>query len=485
MFNSVKPFKFDMSKGYKFQYGNIQVYQPVDPYGEERRDEFRRAMKNPYVRRCVNIQARLVAGLGYTTRIAPRGKDMLPDIEQDAFESSQVFVPYLSKLMTWKQVKDWVDKHCQEMKLARAMWWLYYNAVQQGRAVVAMLPFDEMPTQFRTIHPEHTMLPVIDNETGELVGVRVVGIRGRYTNGNILDTRYMVYHYIGENIELFSNYYGETRLDDISDIANNLNIVLKDDYNRAALKTWFQNTVYGVPIPPQEFGNETAVLNNFLTMATDPNSSIVAVPTSVDTSQRGVEIINQQTNPGNTDSLEVIRLGLVKAIIAAFGIPGFMMSEADVGQLGGNTNLSELDNYLNIEIAPERELLEEAIEQQVYDRILCYLFNKDNPDDLPCTIHHQYNKPKMFTLLNPATMIAILNWIKSGLITEEGAREWLGLQEFSPEPSMQPLTPPGAQNPQISPVGKQNNAPSADSESLGGVAGFRKPANDNLPGAGG
>lgn len=469
----------------------IQVYQPTDPYGQTRRNLFKIAMTNPYVKRCVAIQSKFVTGLGYTTKIVPRDDEHLSDEKQKAFEDQtlemEINIRDIGEKQpkTYMDLKKWVDQHCKDMKLEEAIWWMYYTALQQGRAVVAMIPFDGLPQEFRTIHPDHTLLPVLNDQTNELFGVRIVGLKGRYNNSGILKSENMIYYYRGTNIMLFSDYFGDTPLNDIVEIANNLSIVLKDDANKAAMKSWFTPQVYSVPIGPQDFGKEKTVLDNFLRQVGDPSSSVAAVPTSPDQTQRGVEVISQPTSSNQgIASLETIRLMLIKAIIAIFGIPGFMMSEGDVGQLGGNTNISEIDNYLNVEIAPDRQRVDEIISQQVYDRILCVISGIEDPDDLPCKIIHQYNKPKLFTLLNPATMQAILGWINAQLITVDGALDLLGLQEYAPtEDDKQKNLQFQQQKAEIAAKTKVGiSEQSADGGSLGGNSSPDKPANSTSEG---
>ena len=345
----------------------IRAWEAIDPYTAQEREEFRLAIKNPYVKRACRIQSNYVAGQGYTTKIVNRDEEELPEEQQTKFEQTPIHVPAFDEMITPEELKDRIDRMMKKMDLESNIYNVYYTALQQGRAVLAFTPLQKnpktdeflLPSQFRFIRPEHTMRPVINQNTGELEGVRLIGIESDQRD-NILDKDRMCYIMHGFNNELFSDFYGDSKLADIADIASNLNVVLNQDYEQAALHSWYTPPIFSIPIPPQEYGNETGVLSEFLQNISDSKGQIAAVTRSANKEDIGVELLNSGggSQSGNIAGLEVIRLGLVKAIIAHFGIPGFMLSEGDVGQLGGNTNISEMDNYLQTEITPERNALQ-------------------------------------------------------------------------------------------------------------------------------
>ena len=416
----------------------IRAWEALDPYSSQEREEFKLAMKNPYVKRACRIQANFVVGQGYTTKCVPRGEEELPEEQQTAFETTPIYVPLFGKEMTPEEIKDKIDKMMKRLDLSSNLFNAYYTSLQQGRAVLAITPLDknpdteyfEMPEQFRFIRPEHTLRPVIDQETGELKGVRIIGLETQ-TGDNILDIHRAVYMMHGFNNELFSDFFGDSKVADIADIASNLNVVLNQDYEQAALHSWFTPPVFSVPVPPQEFGNEEGVLNTFLNSVADSKGQITAVTASSDPNERGVELLNSSTNSGNISGLDVIRLGLIKAIIAHFGIPGFMISEGDVGQLGGNTNISEMDNYLNVEIAPERKYMENVVSQQIYDRIIEVLWQVEEGDETPIRLVHNFNKPKLISIIPKDLYEVYIDMLERGLIEEDGFRELTGLEEFA------------------------------------------------------
>jgi len=218
----------------------------------------------------------------------------------------------------------------------------------------------------------------------------------------------------------------------VSDEANTLNIILNQDFERAAENTWYKPPIYSVPIPPQEFGNEDGVLNEFLAKANDSKGQSVAVTGPSAPDEKGVEVLN---SPPTADigGLDLIRTGLIKAIITAYGLPGFMLSEGDIGKLGGNANIEEVDAYLNQEIRPERIVLENMVEKQFYDTILAILFGIDNADDIPVKILIEFNKPRLVTLLTPDMFEVLMGLVSAGFIDESGMRDILGIEELEKE----------------------------------------------------
>jgi hypothetical protein len=424
--------------GHESQALGIRAWEALDPYSSQEREEFKLSMKNPYVKRACRIQTNFVVGQGYTTKCVPREEEELQEEQQSSFEQTPIHVPAFDVELTPEQIKDKIDKMMKRMDLSQNLFNAYYTGLQQGRAILAMTPLEKddmeeffmMPEQFRFIRPEHSLRPVVDQDTGELKGVRIIGIETN-AGDNILDIKRAVYIMHGFNNELFSDFFGDSKVADIADIASNLNVVLNQDYEQAALHSWFTPPVFSVPIPPQEFGNEEGVLNTFLNSIADSKGQITAVTSSSNPEEKGVELLNSSTNSGNISGLDIIRLGLIKAIIAHFGIPGFMISEGDVGQLGGNTNISEMDNYLNVEIAPERKYMENVVSQQIYDRIIEILFQVEEADDAPIRLLHTFNKPKIISIIPKDLYEVYIDMLERGLIEEDGFRELTGLEEFA------------------------------------------------------
>lgn len=421
----------------KFQ--GIDVFAVVDPIKQVQRKELRSAMNNPYVYRACRIATTFTTGQGYTTQVVPRTEEELPEEQREQWANSKTLhVPYLDRDMTIEQIKDFVDKMAIDMDLATNLFNGYFAALEQGRCVLALTPLatdDEgnfqLPEAIRLIREEFTERPVVNENTNELEGVRIIGVHSP-ENNNILPKNRMIYIMHGFNNELFSDYYGDPKVARIADEANTLNIILNQDYERAAESTWYKPPVYSVPIPPQEFGNEDQVLNSFLANANDSKGQSIAVTGPSTTDEVGVTVLN---TPPSSDigGLEIIRGGLIKAIVTAFGLPGFMLSEGDVGALGGSANIEEVDAYINQEIRPERIILENVVEKQYFDNILAILFQQENARNVPIKIKFKFNKPKLTSLMTPDMFLVLTQMMQVGLIDEEGVRDMLGLEELDRE----------------------------------------------------
>ena len=423
----------------------IQVFAPVDPYTMSERKEFRSAVDNAYVYRAMRIQTTFVAGQGYTTNIVPRKEEDLPDEQLLSWQqTTQIYVPYWDREVTPEELKDKIDKMALDLDLADSLFNAYFYALEQGRCAIAMLPLNreelangdkgdyQLPEKLSIIRPEFTMRPIIDFDMGELIGVEVVGLRSDRRD-NILEADRMIYLEHGFNNELFSDHYGDSKVARISDISNTLNIILNQDYERGAEHTWHQPKVFSVPIHPQDAGREDEVLTGFLKKNSNSKGQDIAVVGPSKKDEPGVTLLSAGTNSGDVGALEIMRTGLIKSIITAFGIPGFMLSEGDIGKLGGNANIEEVDMYLNTEVRPEALKLEATAENQFYDQILCILFKVDSDKDLPVKIKHKFNKPKIQTLLTP-DMVAVMERLAAfGMIDESGMREILGLEELKKE----------------------------------------------------
>lgn len=427
-------------RGESSEFQGITVFAAVDPYKPHERKEFRSAMNNPYVYRASRIHATFTAGQGYTTNIVPRKEEELPDEQLDAWQNSTtIFVPYLNKDMTPEQIKDYLDKKALDMDLATNVFNAYFTALEQGRCVLALTPLEpdeetgdfKMPEMIRLIRPEFTERPVINENTSELEGCRIIGVRSPQRN-NILPKNRMIYIMHGFNNELFSDYYGDSKVARIADEANTLNIILNQDYERGAESTWYKPPVFSVPIPPQEYGNEDQILNDFLANANDSKGQSIAVTGPSTKDEVGVTVL---TTPPASDlsGLEIIRTGLIKAIITAYGLPGFMLAEGDIGKLGGNANIEEVDSYINQEIRPERIILENTVEKQFFDVMLAIMFNVQDATQVPVKIKFQFNKPKLVTLLTPDMFTVLMQMAQFGFIDESGIRDILGIEELDKE----------------------------------------------------
>lgn len=426
-------------RGSKEKFQGIDVFAVVDPLKQSQRKELRSALNNPYVYRACRIATTFTTGQGYSTNVVPREEEELPEDQREQWANTgTLHVPYLDKNMTPEQIKDFIDKMAVDMDLSVNLFNGYFAALEQGRCVLALTPLatDEegnfqLPEAIRLIREEFTERPVVNENTNELEGVRIIGVHSPEKN-NILPKNRMIYLMHGFNNELFSDYYGDSKVARIADEANTLNIILNQDYERAAESTWFKPPVYSVPIPPQEFGNEDQVLNEFLNNANDSKGQSIAVTGPSTKDEVGVTVLNTPIS-SDIGGLEIIRTGLIKAIITAFGLPGFMLAEGDIGKLGGNANIEEIDAYINQEIRPERIVLENIVEKQYYDNILAILFHQENARNIPIKIKFTFNKPKLMSLITPDMLLVLTQMMQLGLVDESGVRDMFGLEELDKE----------------------------------------------------
>jgi hypothetical protein len=420
----------------ELSFNGLQVWAPVDPYIQGQRDEFRAAMQNSYVYKANWIITKLVCGQGYITDVVPRSDEDIDDERIKIWKSEQpLFVPYFNKEMSPLQIKNYIDKISNDMDLSENIFNGYITAREQGRCVLAMTPIDEnddgvfdMPTSIRLIRPEFTLRPYLDQNTSELVGVQIVGLTS--AQQFILPTERMIYIENGFNQELFADHYGDSQVDRVTNVANVLNLIFTDDFLHAAESTWHQPKVFGVPIQPQDFGNEQNVLDTFLTANSQSKGQDIAVVQDPD-GEGGVELLSSSTNSGDIAGLERIVIRCIKAILAYYNIPAFMLSEGDKGALGGNSNSEEIDMFINSEILPEKLKLEKMLQSQYYDKILRVLFRLDDADDLPIKIIHTYNKPKITSMFRPDLYEIGKDMVENGLMEKSRLPEFVGFEEFT------------------------------------------------------
>jgi hypothetical protein len=417
----------------------LQVWAPVDPYDSKQRLEFRAAMKNAYVYRANWIITKLVAGQGYTSEILPRQDEELEAAQLDQWKMSEkLYVPYLDKEMTPQEIQDFVDKLGRDMDLAGQVFNGYITAREQGRGVLAMTPIDrdensgqwQLPTSIRFIRPEFTLRPYLDQNTAEMVGVQIVGLKS--TEQFILPIERCIYIENGFNQELFSDHYGDSQVDRVTDAANVLNLIFADDFLHAAESTWHQTKVFGVPVQPQDFGKENTILDDFLSNNANSKGQDIAVVLNPD-GKGGVTLLNQSTNSGDIAGLEKIVIRCIKVILAYYNLPGFMLSEGESGSLGANANTEEIDMFVNTEILPERIKLENMLAEQYYDKIISILFQNEDIDSLPIKMVHKFNKPRITSIFRPDLYEMGKDMVAEGILDMDGLIEMMGVEQFTKE----------------------------------------------------
>ncbi len=424
----------------KFEPGDwngLQVWVPVDPYTAEERRDFRAAMENPYVWRANRIIAKLVAGQGYTTEVVPRKEEDLPSEQLEPWQKTQkIFVPFFNEEKTPDQIKDFIDKMAKDMDLAENIFNGYFTSREQGRCVLAITPIDkneesgkwQLPDSIRYIRPEFTLRPFLDQDSGELVGTQIVGLKS--TQQFILPIERTIYITNAFNLELFSDFFGDSQVARVADCANVLNVIFSEDFLHAAEHTWHQPKVFGVPIQPQDFGNEETVLDTFLQKNSNNKGQDIAVVQDPD-GNGGVTVLSQTTNSGDIAGLERIVVRCIKLILAYYNIPGFLLSEGETGKLGGNSNAEEVDMFINAEILPERIKLENMVEKQFYDRILSVLFDTPDAREIPVKLQHHFNKPRLASIFRADLYEIGKDMVVEGLMDKKGLIELVGVEQFT------------------------------------------------------
>jgi len=425
----------------RFDQGNwdgLQVWVPVDPYTQEERLQFRASMENPYVYRANWIIAKLTTGQGYTTEIVPRKEEDIEAEQLDQWKQTEIDVPFFGKKMSPQKIQDFIDRISVDMDLAEQVFNGYLTSREQGRCILAITPIDkneengewQLPEGIRLIRPEFTLRPYLDPNTAELVGVQIVGLVS--TQQFILPSERMIYIENGFNNELFSDHYGVSQVSRVADCANVLNLIYADDFLHAAESTWHQPKVFGVPIQPQDFGNEGTILDEFLTKNSNSKGQDIAVVMNPD-GEGGVKLLSSSTNSGDISGLERIVIRCIKVVLAYYNLPGFMLSEGDSGALGGNSNMEEIDMFINAEIVPERIKLENMVEKQYYDRVLAVLFHTNEPSEVPVKMKHKFNKPKLASVFRADLYEMGKDMVAEGLMDKDGLIEMLGLEQFQKE----------------------------------------------------
>jgi len=134
------------------------------------------------------------------------------------------------KEWTAHEIDRYIDKLGQELDLdvniAKST--LYMR--EQGQSGIMLLPElkdDEtdywmMPQAMRVIRPEHIVKIWLDMNTGEMSSLQVIGIT---SNGGKIDTERLIWMTSDFNIELHSDFYGESKILPVLDTAKTMGIL--------------------------------------------------------------------------------------------------------------------------------------------------------------------------------------------------------------------------------------------------------------------
>jgi len=422
---------------------NYNIFPSQDPYTGTQRGQFRALNENiSWINRANKLMVFLIAGTGFTTSVEPR--DLKHDIVDEELENwandekSRVDVPYFTEMngeetkMTPQEIKEWTDLHLQKLDYPHHLQRALRYMREQGQGCIAMFPetkfkntetgevFFEMPRILRTIRPEHQVKVWLDLETGELDSVQTIGLA---SNGGRLSSKRMVWMTEDFNLELNSDFYGESKILPLVDIGVVMGILYGKDFIEAALYTWHQPKIFKVTIPPRDFKSVSKVLRSFLSKNNNSAGRDIAVT-------QAVELISNGSNTGDLKGLIELDDHLIDQVAGFYNIPPFLLSKGKAGNLGGNAQKEEVDGFLNFEVKPQQEIVETHNERQLYDRILQILFKTDDIDAVPIKINLNLNKPDLETLIDKDQYEILINMEERGIISEDGLVERLGVENL-------------------------------------------------------
>lgn len=435
--------------------GSLTVYQVNDPYTPEERATFRLLMEeNMWILRANVIIQKLVVTASSTDAV-PR-KDM--EIEEEALDKwreAPIYVPFFARLdsaaneeqensipeeeigmRTPNQIKEWIDRKSLQLDTQSVWFNAYLTMREQGRCVVGMFPEErdennywQIPQAIRSIPSEFTRRPVLNFDTGELEAVEVTGLQTG--NGN-LDANRAVYLMNANNLQLFSDFYGRSQIRALMDIGKVLLTIYGSDFPHAAEFTWHQPKVFRHTFPARDIAKGEAHLQGLMDKFNQRLQNNAGKDVSV---TQATEEVSNTTNSGDITGLIEIQNETIDAIAAFYNIPPFLLAKGKPGRLGGNANREEIDSFLNVEIRPEQEILENIIEKQYYDRLLAILFDVE-PDmvsdhnAVPIKIEHNFEKPDLAAAIDIEQYEILKDMRTEGLITTEKMMEKLGIREL-------------------------------------------------------
>lgn len=410
---------------------NFQIFPSVDPYPSELRQLFRLLNEeNPWVARAQQIIQKLVVR-EFSTEIMPRKDDEINPEELEAWQQETAMeVPYFDAPVTPNEIKKFIEKISRDLDLKDLIFDAYMFAREQGRTAIGMFPEgrDEdgnyvMPQALRIIRPELLRRPIVNFDTSELVAVEVTGLT---SNGARFDANRLIYMFKAKNLELFSDFYGRSDIRPIVDVGKVLLVLYSRDYLAATINTWHTPLIFKHTVPGKDFSSISSIMDNFnIDLANNAGKDISV--------SYNVELLNPSgSNPGDINGLTLIENQCIDAIAGYNNIPPFMFSKGKAGRLGGNANKEEIDSFLQTEVEPEQEWLEQVIERQFYDRILAIMWGVE-PDEIaeiPVKIEHNFETPVIQTEIDPEQFEMLMTLVNNGMTTIEKAMEKLGIRDI-------------------------------------------------------
>lgn len=437
--------------------GSLTIFPSIDPYTPRQRQEFRAIHENiSWINRAIKIMVASVIGSGFTITIEPRAEDeQLEDEQLDEWKKTQKFkLPLVGAIededqWTGLELEKFLMNYTITLDLQSHLARAYRYVCEQGNCGIMMLPeykfnkegeIDErdgefiLPKVLRTIRPEHITKIWLDLNTGEMSSLQVIGIQ---SNGGKLPVERLIWLTAESNLELHTDFYGESKLLPLLDVGKVQGILYAKDMVEAAQYTWHQPKVYQVEIPPRDFKNVNQVLRDFLRRNNNASGRDIAVT-------QNVTLISGQSNTGDIAGLLSMDDHIIDQEAGFFNIPPFLLSKGKAGNLGGNAQSEEVDAFLNIEVRPQQEIVERFIEKQFFDRILQIMFSEKDPDKVPIRARLNLIKPDLVTLFNKEQYEIMLDMVQRKLLSEDKMIERLNLDKMK---LTSPVTKGGDPNP--------------------------------------
>lgn len=409
---------------------NFQIFPSVDPYPAELRQLLRILNEeNPWIVRSQKIIQKLVVR-EFTTEVIPRDTLGMTPEELEKWKETPMEVPFFDEEVTPTQIKDWIDNYSQTLDLKDLIFDAYMFAREQGRTAIGMFPEQrdengkyQMPQVLRLIRPELLRRPIVSFQTSELIAVEVTGLT---SNGSRFDANRLIYIQKGKNLDLFSDFYGISDLRALADIGKVGLILYGRDYLAATINTWHTPYIFKHTVPGKDFSQINTVMDNFnIDLANNAGKDISV--------SYNVELLNPAgSNSGDIAGLVAIDNQQIQTISGTTGIPLFVLSKGETGNLGGNANQEEADSFLETEIEPEQEFLEQVIERQFYDRVLAVMFDVEPRDvsKVPIRIMHNFETPVIEVATDPAQFNMMMNLVDRGASTMPKVMDKMGLGDL-------------------------------------------------------
>jgi len=413
---------------------NFQIFPSADPYPSQLRQLFRILNdENPWIDRAQKIIQRLVVR-EYTTEMIPRNNEELNPEELLVWQDTPIEVPFFDEPVTPNQIKKFIDKLSKNLDLKDLIFDAYMFAREQGRTAIGMFPEQrdpdtgkyQMPQALRLIRPEYLRRPLVNFDTSELMAVEVTGLTA---NGSRFDANRLIYMFKGKNLNLFGDFYGRSDIRSLVDVGKVLLIIYGRDYEAASINTWHTPLIFKHTVPGKDFSQINSIMDQFnLDLANNPGKDISV--------SYNVELLNPSgSNPGDIAGLVSIENQCIEAIAGYNNIPPFMFAKSKPGRLGGDANREEIDSFLETEIEPEQEWLEQIIERQFYDRLLAIMWDIE-PSDVtivPVRLEHQFETPVIETEVDPEQFDMMMNLVDRNATTMDSAMDKLGLRDMLKE----------------------------------------------------